>query len=50
MRSRLALTLVDRRVPELAARLHSFLDAAAAEAASLPLPGLQGRIVVRWDT
>jgi hypothetical protein len=24
-------------------------DAVAAEAASLPLPGLQGRIVVRWD-
>jgi hypothetical protein len=25
-------------------------DAVAAEAASLPLPGLQGRIVIRWDT
>jgi Winged helix DNA-binding domain len=24
-------------------------DAVAAEAASLPLPGIQGRIVVRWD-
>ena len=24
-------------------------DAVAAEAASLPLPGVQGRIVVRWD-
>jgi hypothetical protein len=24
-------------------------DGVAAEAASLPLPGLQGRIVVRWD-
>ncbi len=24
-------------------------DAVAAEAASLPLPGLQGRVVVRWD-
>jgi hypothetical protein len=24
-------------------------DAVAAEAASLPLPGLQGRIVIRWD-
>ena len=24
-------------------------DAVAAEATSLPLPGLQGRIVVRWD-
>jgi len=24
-------------------------DAVAAEAASLPLPGLQGRIVVRFD-
>lgn len=32
------------------AGLHSFLDAVAAEAASLPLPGLQGRIVVRRDT
>jgi len=25
-------------------------DAVAAEAAALPLPALQGRIVVRWDT
>jgi hypothetical protein len=25
-------------------------DAVAAEAAALPLPGVQGRIVVRWDT
>ena len=25
-------------------------DAVAAEAASLPLPGVQGRIVVRWDS
>jgi hypothetical protein len=24
-------------------------DAVASEAASLPLPGIQGRIVVRWD-
>jgi hypothetical protein len=25
-------------------------EAVESEAASLPLPGLQGRIVVRWDT
>lgn len=25
-------------------------DVVAAEAAALPLPGVQGRIVVRWDT
>ena len=25
-------------------------DAVAAEAAALPLPGVQGRIVIRWDT
>jgi len=24
-------------------------DAVAAEAASLPLPGIQGRIVARWE-
>jgi hypothetical protein len=24
-------------------------DAVAAEAESLPLPGIRGRIVVRWD-
>jgi hypothetical protein len=24
-------------------------DAVAAEAQSLPLPGIKGRIVVRWD-
>jgi hypothetical protein len=24
-------------------------DAVEAEAASLPLPGIEGRIIVRWD-